>query len=62
MKPLRMLWYTSGTELLCRWVDADEEEKSGVAPTRVAGAGSNAADARAEAKVNRTEIAVGKAA
>ena len=53
-----MVWDTSDNGLVCRWVDLEEQETREIVGGPLAPIGVS----MAEATVNYTEIAVGKAA
>ena len=61
MKGLKMMWFTSGDNLVCRWVDAGEQEKTEAIST-VTAAGNPIAALTAEPSINQPGLVIGRAA
>jgi hypothetical protein len=63
MNGLRMVWYSSGDSLICRWVDAEELENQQTVPTPISSANASpATQVAAAAAPGRTEFAARRAA
>jgi hypothetical protein len=62
MRNLKMSWYTAGDELVCRWVDSQEQETNHEALTSLTGRDDGSKNSNLSAEVQVTELGIGKAA
>jgi hypothetical protein len=61
MRNLRMSWYTADDQLVCRWVEAEQETCQGVS-TPLDGADGSRRDSSLGANLEATEFGVTRAA
>jgi hypothetical protein len=62
MKALKMMWFTEGGRLVCRWVDSEEQENRDTLLLQADTAGSGKTALSAESGIETPGLTLGRAA